>query len=227
VPSGAIIMVAVLVAVVGYAVWYFMSGANRNLADVIPSLPDRFIALLTGGESTEAPQGPVVEPAPAAPAPTAAATPEPEIVPPAEAPAATAAPAAGAPTGSLSFGGTTAAAGAAAPLSQTLQPTSGSTTAAPATAAAEAPRTIVLRATAETWVQVEAPDGRILYSTVMKAGDSYTVPADRTDLKFVTGNARGVELTVGGQPVPNWSSKVGVVRNVPLDATRLMGGTAF
>ncbi len=277
VPSGAIIMVAALVAVVGYAGWYFLSSTNRDLADSLPTLPDRFLALLTGTEADEVPEGPTVEPAEpsvtatrppatdtdaprvavvaapaaedgiaqdpapdddaataetAAPAPAAATTVS-DTAPPAGGTAASGASTAAttpppvAP--GLSFGGRDGDAADTGSLGVQLStgPIAATDPAATAPANPAAPRSIVLRAVAESWVQVETAEGRILYSRVMAPGETYTVPADRSGLKMVTGNARGLQITVAGEPIPGWGERIGVVRNIALDPDQLMNGTAF
>ena len=46
VPGGAIMAIAVLLAVVSYGGWYYLSSTDRTLADIMPQLPERFAALL-------------------------------------------------------------------------------------------------------------------------------------------------------------------------------------
>ena len=56
---------------------------------------------------------------------------------------------------------------------------------------------IELRAIAETWVQVTAPDGVAVLTHILLPGDVYHVP-DRDDLMLDTGNAGGLEIRVDG-----------------------------
>ncbi|HET8726648.1 MAG TPA: RodZ domain-containing protein [Alphaproteobacteria bacterium] len=80
-PGGALILLALLLAVGAYGGWYYLSSKDQTVADLVPDLPERFAALL-GSE-------PAV-PLPAAPLP--AGTMEETVVP--ETPAATEPPAA-------------------------------------------------------------------------------------------------------------------------------------
>ena len=90
---------------------------------------------------------------------------------------------------------------------------------------AHAARQIVLRATADTWVQVRQKGGRVLLTRNMQAGESWPVPAE-PDLLLNTGNADGLDLDVDGIPSRLTGAKGGVVRNVPLDADLLRSGVA-
>jgi cytoskeleton protein RodZ len=75
VPGGAILTLAVLIGGLSYAGWYYLSSANRSIADIVPQLPERFVAFITG--DTEP-----AEPIAAAPddlAPPAEEEPEPAV----------------------------------------------------------------------------------------------------------------------------------------------------
>jgi hypothetical protein len=78
-------------------------------------------------------------------------------------------------------------------------------------------RRLVLRATADTWVQVRRKTGRVLLRRTMKGGETWPVPAD-PDLILDTGNAGGLDLEVNGVPITLLGPKGGVIRNLPLDA---------
>jgi cytoskeleton protein RodZ len=47
---------------------------------------------------------------------------------------------------------------------------------------------------------------------------------DRPGLRFDTGNAGGLEITVDGQTVPPLGPSGAVRRNIPLDADKLAAG---
>lgn len=83
---------------------------------------------------------------------------------------------------------------------------------------------IVIRAVADSWVQVNDSDGSLVMTRVLRPGDSYEVPED--GLRLVTGNAGGLEILVDGQRVPALGASGVVLRNVPLDPNRLQNGTA-
>ena len=53
VPGGAIMAIAVLLAVVSYGGWYYLSSTDRSLADIMPRLPERFAALLNDEDLPE------------------------------------------------------------------------------------------------------------------------------------------------------------------------------
>jgi cytoskeleton protein RodZ len=94
-------------------------------------------------------------------------------------------------------------------------------------AAVGAPQ-IMIRATADSWVQlVQLRDGArsVLLARVLKAGESYRVP-EGTGLSMRTGNAGGLEITVGGNLAPAIGPIGAVRRHVLLDPEALMAGTA-
>ena len=58
-----------------------------------------------------------------------------------------------------------------------------------------------MRATADSWIQVRDADHSMLFTGVLKPGESYRVP-DRPGLSLRTGNAGGLDVTVDGKPAP-------------------------
>lgn len=83
---------------------------------------------------------------------------------------------------------------------------------------------LVLRAQAETWVQVRVGQGGpVLLNRVMQPGESWTAPA-REGLLLSTGNAGGLEMLVDGQPVPGLGGARAVRREVPISPERLKAG---
>jgi cytoskeleton protein RodZ len=93
----------------------------------------------------------------------------------------------------------------------------------PLAAAKPRPR-VVIRAVADSWLQVGDGRGPSIFAQVLRAGDSFTVPGDRPGLRFDTGNAGGLEITVDGQVVPPIGPSGAVRRNIPLDADKLVAG---
>ncbi len=79
---------------------------------------------------------------------------------------------------------------------------------------------IALRATAETWVQIMAPDGVAVLTHILLPGDVYHVP-DRDDLMLDTGNAGGLEIRVDGRPIPSLGDAGAVVRDILLSVESL------
>jgi len=84
---------------------------------------------------------------------------------------------------------------------------------------------IVIRATADSWVQVNDRNGSLVMTRVLRPGDSYRVP-DAEGLELVTGNAGGLRIFVDGDEAPPLGAPGTVLRDIPLDAERLRAGTA-
>jgi cytoskeleton protein RodZ len=83
---------------------------------------------------------------------------------------------------------------------------------------------IVIRATTASWIQVRNADRSVLFTGLLKPGDSYLVP-DRPGLSMRAGNAGGLDITVDGKPAPSLG-QLGTVRNVALDPQSLMAPSA-
>ena len=114
----------------------------------------------------------------------------------------------------VGFGGSPAAAGSAM-------------AAVPATAdpAPTPPGEVVIRATADSWIQIRDARQSVLLTRVLKAGESCRAPA-RPGLSMRTGNAGGLEITVDGVPAPPIGQRGMVRRNVALDGHALLAGSA-
>ena len=82
---------------------------------------------------------------------------------------------------------------------------------------------IVVRATADSYVAVRTADNEALFSQLMRPGDSYEVPSG-ANLLLETGNAGGLQITVGGKRVPSLGPSGEIRRNIPLDAEKLLNG---
>lgn len=68
-----------------------------------------------------------------------------------------------------------------------------------------------------SWVEVRAgenPDN-VLFSRVLKKGESYTAP-DMQNLLLSTGNAEGVKVSWAGKPVDVFEGRKGIVRDLPV-----------
>lgn len=84
---------------------------------------------------------------------------------------------------------------------------------------------IVIRANANSWVQVRDNDGELILTRMLRAGDSYRVP-NKDGLTLLTGNAGALEIYVDGRKAPPIGPGGAIRRDVALDADRLMAGTA-
>ncbi|WP_025319732.1 helix-turn-helix domain-containing protein [Granulibacter bethesdensis] len=85
-------------------------------------------------------------------------------------------------------------------------------------------RGIVLKASADAWMQVKSQNGTILLNKVLHAGESWAVPeaqAGQGPLLLTTGNAGGTQVVVDGHDLPPLGNNGAVRRNVPLEAEAL------
>jgi cytoskeleton protein RodZ len=79
---------------------------------------------------------------------------------------------------------------------------------------------VVIRATAESWVQITGANNEILLTRTLKPGDSYLAP-NRSDLKLWTGNAGALEILLDGNPLPPLGGLGVPKRDISLDPARL------
>lgn len=189
------------------------------------------------GQPADAPGAVVSAPPPAAPAGTdtaaPAGTPEAEVsgvsgppAPASSAPDAAAAPVAPMPPATPDR----QAAAAAVPPVPPVRAAAGDEAAPQAPqappsgdGAAAGPPEILIRATADSWIQVRAASGALVMTRILREGDSYTVPS-QTGLSLTTGNAGALRISVNGRPVPPIGEFGDVRRDLPLDPEALQGG---
>ena len=234
VPAGAIIMVGAVLAIAGYAGWYYWSGSSIRTVDEVPALPPRLEQSArnagapplpgvntpdSAGQSqppgtppanTATPHNsppvapPVAGPAPAVPPPTASAPAAPGAPRPGQPPATTAAPPAA------------TSAQQPAPAAPTPPPVA----AVPAEPPAPANR-IMLRATQEAWVQIrDTRSGTVVLSRILQPRETYEVP-EGAGLLLTTGRAEGLTIEVDGRASQALTGLVGVRRDILLDSARL------
>ena len=79
----------------------------------------------------------------------------------------------------------------------------------------------MVRATADSWVEVRSGDQDPMLSKVLHAGDVYEVPS-LPGLKLATGNAGGIEIVVNGRAMPLLGPMGAVRRDVALNAESLL-----
>jgi cytoskeleton protein RodZ len=122
-----------------------------------------------------------------------------------------------------------AAAAAPQPASLTSPPGAAMPSSPPGTATppakAIADGRVAIRALADCWIQVRSSDQAILFSRVLKAGETYHVPT-RTDLSLRTGNAGALAIEVDGKAAPSIGAIGTLRRNVALDPDLLAAGNA-
>jgi cytoskeleton protein RodZ len=84
---------------------------------------------------------------------------------------------------------------------------------------------VAIHAVADCWIQVRAADQSIVFSRVLKSGETYNVPT-RAGLSLRTGNAGALQIAVDGKTVPSIGGIGTLRRDVALDPTELAAGTA-
>ena len=220
------LLVALILALCGYGTWYYLSTGERSHPERVAEVPDVLLPPAVEHRTSELTAPSAAEAAPAnRPAVSAEAAPSPFAAPGSEPGRAEASPDAAAPTPTLSPPALQTATLAASPAAATVpaEPTSTpQSDGARAYGAIDSPARVVIRATADSWVQIRDTGQSTLFSRVLKAGESYRVP-DRPGISLRTGNAGGLEITVDGQPAPSIGPN-GAVRAVPLEPQFLISG---
>ena len=239
VPGGAMLLLALILAICGYGAWYYLSTDELARPERVTEVP----ATLLPPKPPKPPASP--PPAPIAPATSATTTghagaPLSEPVSGAEMPAANEAEAAPGGPAAATIPGLPATPPAPVPATT---PAAASVPRIPSTSADAAagsvleaesgtPQTygaadgstrIVLRATTDSWIQIRDADHSVLFTGVLKPGESYRVP-DRAGLSMRAGNAGGLDVMVDGKPAPSLGP-IGAVRNVALDPQLLRAGS--
>ncbi len=79
---------------------------------------------------------------------------------------------------------------------------------------------IMLRLSADTWIQVRERQGHVLLNRVMRGGESWEVPKG-APLLLTTGNAGGTELLVDGEATPSLGPSGAVRRDIALEPDSL------
>jgi len=115
--------------------------------------------------------------------------------------------------------------GSGAPSHAVAQAPTAAAAAEPPSPVPAAAGQIMLRATADSWIQIRDPRQVVLFERILQAGESHRVP-DQSGLSMRTGNAGGLEITIDGVPAPPIGRMGMVRRNVALDAQALLAGTA-
>ncbi len=178
VPAGAVVLMGALLAVGAYAGWYRMS-ETRPGEEPVRQVPQRLAELV------QPPPIPRTEP----PAPSRLVA---EVVPP---PVAL-------PPVAMPFVPPTSAA-AAIPTAGVFGPPLTATPVPPGAGLPPLPEgtRIVLRAKADTWLQVRDRQGPVLLNRVLRTGETWPVPPGKqpAQLLLTTGNAGGTEVLVDGQ----------------------------
>jgi cytoskeleton protein RodZ len=205
-PSGHLFAVALVVAVVVYALVHLtMPSADTSPVAAIAESSVTVVDAVT--PSVPVPPRAVLAPAPAVPAATSTPAASPE-----QAPAAPIAP--------LLHDAQLEAAQLIQGIGQmaTVTPASSSTQTAPAESSGAS--RITLTALEETYVQVKDPSLKkphaVLLARVLSPGESFQAP-DREGLVLLTGNAGGVQVEVDGRSAGVLGKSGQVIKRLPLE----------
>jgi cytoskeleton protein RodZ len=227
VPGTAMLLVALILALCGYGTWYYVSTSERSRPERVIEVPPELAVRPLGRPGGEplAP-APIIEPVPEAQFATTPDAAMPAADSAASGPAAAAAGGAAAPTALPRA--------AAAPSPSSSPGSSAPFAAAPAAAtpaegshaygAVDGTARIIIRAISDSWIQIRSTDQALLFTRVLKPGESYLVP-DRPGVSMRTGNAGGLEITVDGKPMASIGPN-GAVRTLALEPQALLAKTA-
>lgn len=222
VPRGAILLISLAVAVVAYGGWYFLTMGERDGVALVSEIPKKFSGMISGGGESQTPATEAV----AAPAPVMME--EPETVPAAGPDTADQGTAAMAPEDA----GTTEGTDDGSPSLReqfgalpTIAPEAGSPPSAQVFGEGNTNARIVIRANADSWVQVRDGEGDLVWTRMLRPGDSYRVP-NEDGMTLLTGNAGALEIYVDGRKAPALGPQGAIRRDVELNADRLLAGSA-
>jgi cytoskeleton protein RodZ len=207
VPTGAIVLLGVVLVLVGYGLWYRHTAAVAQLAAQIPAIPTELAPLAVPPKPPSA----SIPPKTAPPAQTAIAAPA-AITKQMDANAtAMPAPAPGAPPNPVAAGQP------AATGTQTVTAALPATPPSQATATPASTPQKTIEATADSWVEVQDATGAILFSKTLHAGDSWPVP-DLPGLVMTAGNAGATLIAQNGAPGAPLGAVGTVIRRYALTA---------
>lgn len=82
---------------------------------------------------------------------------------------------------------------------------------------------LVVRATAEAWVQVRDKTGPVVFNRTMRAGETWPVP-NKPGLLLTVGNAGGTEVLLDGVATASLGAEGVVRRDLPLDLDQVRDG---
>jgi cytoskeleton protein RodZ len=81
---------------------------------------------------------------------------------------------------------------------------------------------VVISATDTVWLKIYDADNKRIYESEMKAGDTFTVPADANNPMIVTGRPQALAVTVGGQAVAPLGERDRTISDVGVSAAALL-----
>ena len=81
---------------------------------------------------------------------------------------------------------------------------------------------VVITAGETAWIKIYDDDNKRLFEAEMKAGESYSVPADANNPMIVTGRPQALQVTVGGKPVAPLGEADRTISDVGVSAAALL-----
>ena len=236
VPSGALILVAVVLGMAVYGVWYSISGADREVVQVIQEVPDRLTLPAMKADPLPVDGAAVgmdlaTEDAVTAVLPEGAFPPPAGSAPPGSAPAPTFSEGefpSSEPEGSeegvnMDEPPAGAYADSPAPVATPNIITAQPSGAVPQVAAAPAD-VVELRAKSDVWITLRSSES-LDRTQLLHKGEVYRAPEGGGGMTLVMGTPAELEILVNGQVMPPLDAGI-FARSVPLDAARLKGTAA-
>ncbi len=205
-PTGRLLSLSAILVVLAYGGYYYISRSSGPVADAVPPVP----AEIADTQQDQVMLSPMTEGDGTSPGSAYAAQP----------PGLEVSPLAPPPRSAGAEAYTVAPGAGAAPAAVPPQLAS----AAPAEAAPAA--RVVLHAKSDAWVQIQAAGNELLFTKILRSGESYQVPP-REGMTLVTGNAGALEVLVDGRSLGVLGADGAVKRNISLDPEKLLDGTAI
>ncbi|HEX9466292.1 MAG TPA: RodZ domain-containing protein, partial [Alphaproteobacteria bacterium] len=252
-PSGVVLLVSIGLAITGYGLWYYNSSGVRVAAPRVDAVPERLggvperagksprdaeAATVPAPATTEVvpervePRQPEIKPDTAAmpppvQPPMSAAPAVPPVVPPS--PSLAVAPPPVAPAAAPATTSEPQTAAIPASPSPASTPSMTSSDVKPPAQARQFGDTdnarIVIKTTADSWVQIRDQSGAVVFSRILRPGDSFGV-SNRPGQTLTSGSAGVLDIMVDGKKAPTIGRPGFTQHDVPLDPTRLLAGTA-
>ncbi len=207
-PMGAVILLGLVLAVGAYIGWYRLSGEGRLPAETATPIPERLAPL---ADQALPPTTPPVARVEAANGSFDMPTLLPNLSPSSAAAAPVSPPHVLAPVAPV----VPASVVPASVVPASVVPASG--------APLPGQSRIVLRASADAWMQVKDRSGTVLLNKVLKPGETWNVPA-QSGLLLTTGNAAGTEVLLDGAATAGLGGAAAVRRDLPLEADQIKDG---
>lgn len=79
-----------------------------------------------------------------------------------------------------------------------------------------APSTVLMVATGESWVQVTAADGSVIFESILQKGDTWEVPATQEPPRLISGQSGAIYFVMDEQFYGPVGGRGAITKNVPL-----------